>query len=308
MTKEEELLIEESSLSDEIVDFFDEHNVIEIPRIIDEFNDVLQKIETMRSKYRRLHKELELVLKEKYEEQYVKIFNSKMMSIKDYIKCINNEKMKIYLKESSSKKNDELKQERMVKFQVDETKRLNAELRSIFTFQLSEASDAEIKRRQENLRLPNNLARDLCKKMENIMKGEIDDYETNLEEINSNYSEVMELKNSYMKQLESEVSTRDLDKKATFEVSKLNIKLSKFKGYDSFDDIYTFKTKFEKLHLESTPDNLLCDMLKNNYLEHPALSLVNIDQIWERLKGAYGDCKIMLEKKLSKITVKQLMH
>ena len=44
-------------------------------------------------------------------------------------------------------------------------------------------------------------------------------------------------------------------------------------------------------------------MLKNNYLEEPALTLVknvsDVDEIWKRLKDSYGDCKILLSKKLS---------
>ena len=47
------------------------------------------------------------------------------------------------------------------------------------------------------------------------------------------------------------------------------------------------------------------DVLKNYHLEGAALSLVrsvdNIDEIWQRLKSAYGDPKPLLKKKLSEI-------
>ena len=47
------------------------------------------------------------------------------------------------------------------------------------------------------------------------------------------------------------------------------------------------------------------DLLKNNLFEDSALSLVNrmtdIEDIWKRLKGAYGDPKLLLKKKLSHI-------
>ena len=60
------------------------------------------------------------------------------------------------------------------------------------------------------------------------------------------------------------------------------------------------------MHLKDTPTALLPDLLKNNFLEGPALSLVknvtDIDDIWKRLKDAYGDCKIMLSKKLSEFS------
>ena len=47
------------------------------------------------------------------------------------------------------------------------------------------------------------------------------------------------------------------------------------------------------------------DILKNNLLEGGALSLVKhirgIEEIWIRLKSAYGDAKLLLKKKISKI-------
>ena len=46
-------------------------------------------------------------------------------------------------------------------------------------------------------------------------------------------------------------------------------------------------------------------LLKNNLLEGSALSLVksmtDIEDLWKRLKGAYGDPKLLLKKKLSQI-------
>lgn len=50
---------------------------------------------------------------------------------------------------------------------------------------------------------------------------------------------------------------------------------------------------------------MLPDLLKNNHLDEPALSLVkgleNIEQIWIRLKRAFGDSKTMLQKKLEDV-------
>ena len=67
-------------------------------------------------------------------------------------------------------------------------------------------------------------------------------------------------------------------------------------------DIYTFQLEFEKFYLRIYPKKLLPDLLKNNYLADPALCMVkgqdDINCIWERLKKAYGDKKVMLQKKL----------
>ena len=66
-------------------------------------------------------------------------------------------------------------------------------------------------------------------------------------------------------------------------------------------DIYTFQTEFEKLYLRLTPKKRLPDVIKYSHLEDPALALVksqdDIDEIWTRLKKAYGDKKVLLQKK-----------
>ena len=55
-----------------------------------------------------------------------------------------------------------------------------------------------------------------------------------------------------------------------------------------------------------TPRTMLPDLLINNYLEDPALSLVksmkDISEIWDRLKLAYGDPKSMVKKKICEIS------
>ena len=60
------------------------------------------------------------------------------------------------------------------------------------------------------------------------------------------------------------------------------------------------------MHLQSTPKRLLPDLLKNNFLADPALTLVeslnDIDLIWQRLSDAYGNPKIMLSKRLQQLT------
>ena len=105
-----------------------------------------------------------------------------------------------------------------------------------------------------------------------------------------------------MKFVEMEMKKREILKQNKFKTFSLNIKLPKFSGYNSELDIYTFKSQFEKLHLKITPRQLLPDLLKNNYLVDPALSLVkrldDIEEIWKRLFRSYGDARIMLKNKM----------
>ena len=85
----------------------------------------------------------------------------------------------------------------------------------------------------------------------------------------------------------------------------MKINLPKFNGYDSKLDIYTFQTEFLKVYERTTPKRMLSDVLKNNLLEGPALSLVtsvdDISEIWARLKAAFGDPKLLLKRKIAQV-------
>ena len=102
------------------------------------------------------------------------------------------------------------------------------------------------------------------------------------------------------------MESRELHKLETFKTSYLNFKLPKFKGYDSAMDIFTFKSAIKKFYEKRTPRTMLPDLLTNNYLEDPALSLVksvkDISEIRDRLKLAYGDPRSMLKKEISEIS------
>ena len=99
--------------------------------------------------------------------------------------------------------------------------------------------------------------------------------------------------NIYEDLLKKQYDERELSKQNAFKALTLNTKLSKFQGYQSELDVYSFQREFEKLRLRSYPKKLLGDLLKNNYLAEPAIYLVksvdDIDVIWERLHKAYGD-------------------
>ena len=112
------------------------------------------------------------------------------------------------------------------------------------------------------------------------------------------------MKSRFVSQINQEFLKRELDKDQS--VKHLNIKLEKFCGYDSPVDFYTFRTRFEKIYLISTPSHHLPDLLKNNFLGEPALSIVksldDINEIWSRLRKAFGDTKTMLIKKIQTLT------
>ena len=109
-----------------------------------------------------------------------------------------------------------------------------------------------------------------------------------IRKITTDYQHLITQKNEYCTFIK-ECSRRKLSKEKSFKTSNLNIKLQKFRGYESSADIYTFRSEFEKVYSRSTPRRILPDVLKNNFLEDPALSLVksldNINEIWKRFNN-----------------------
>ena len=107
---------------------------------------------------------------------------------------------------------------------------------------------------------------------------------------------------AYKKDVEHEISKRDISEEKIKNASTLGIKLPKFKGYHSPLDYYTFKSEFEKLVVPRIASHLLSDYLKHNYLEGQALQLVkeieDLSRIWERLKSAYGNVSTLLSNKI----------
>ena len=103
-----------------------------------------------------------------------------------------------------------------------------------------------------------------------------------------------------------EVRLREITKEKSFEASKLKINLPKFKGYDSPIDIYTFQEKFERLH-SKVPKRHLPELLRNNYLDGPALDFVKrqneIGEVWKSLKRAFGDPRMMMMKKIGELAL-----
>ena len=93
-----------------------------------------------------------------------------------------------------------------------------------------------------------------------------------IEKVKKRYEEIILSQKHFSDKLDSEYKKRELGKLKSFNQSKLNIQLSKFKGYTSCLDIYSFKRDFDKLHEKSVPTCLMADVLKNNYLEGAALN------------------------------------
>ena len=308
-------------LKEEIDDFIDENPTNYSVVSVDDIDLCIDKITELRSQFRQTVKNIEISMK---KEQFASVFTTEISSMyaymKEYIINAKDRKAEIRRQEKEicdSSSSIKLKREieensqrkRATDFLINEVTRISNELLSEFEKECDgQVTDDEILRRKEDL--PANLLKmeQLSTKFQKCLETIPDDYEEkdeNIESMTTQYNELVLHKESYEKFVKNEIREREISKERSFQIATLNINLTKFSGYESEMDIYTFQYEFDKLHLRTTPKKMLSDLLKYNYLDEPALSLVksldNIDEMWSRLKKAYGDAKTLLSKKLSSI-------
>ena len=297
-----QLLVEESTLCDDINDFLDEYSPHELSKNMIELNLASEKMETLRSAYRRKHKELQVEMSD-YADRFTKSYNTTLNNIKDYLKEIRNIKQELHTNDEKRRVTEIHLADQKYKFQVSEIERMMKEMKHTINIDLQKVTDKQLKKRKEEQTHLQKELRHISNKIEEAIKNSSQTMcDTDIVQMKNDFDHLINLKEKYQQQLNDEADRRELEKVEAFETSTLNIKLSKFKGYGSAMDIYTFQDTVEKLHLKSTPKHLFPDLLKNNYLENPALSIVkhikNIEEIWRRLKEAYGDSQTMLAKKI----------
>ena len=288
------------ALEEDIIDFIDENPVVSMSKI-DDIDSAIKRIEERRSGYRAKHRELQRLLDNDYKTETQEAYNKILNSVKTYIKEVQAKRTLLRVGEDTAKNKAVLAKGEKLGFLRNEIKRITKELQIAFNKDVSEETNEEITKRKKEFPDQSKKVETLSKHIQQIIELGADMPE--VKEIKEGYEGIVDAKENYYSSLNSEDKSREIEKQKSFNKSSLGIKLDKFKGYNSNIDVYTFKDQFEKVHLKETPKNLLPDLLKNNFLDEPALSLVknvtDVDEIWQRLKDAYGDCKIMLSKKLS---------
>ena len=169
-------------------------------------------------------------------------------------------------------------------------------------------TDCELLDREKDLKPLENTLNGLSDKLTDLHKLMPLDYVSKADILDAHSVKEKELRNMYelyKNSIRSEVAGRNLGKDKLVKTENLEINLSKFGGYNSSSDIYTFQSEFEKLYSSSMQKKLLPDYLKNNYLEGQALTLVrnleDLEEIWSRLKKAFGDTEVLLLNKLKVI-------
>ena len=268
-----------------------------------ELEDVLQNLIKMRNRLKVIHDELKLLVIEEdvYEKTFLKLYNEAITNARATIQRIHSRRKEVRPVDKSTQ---DAQQNKLVSnFLMKEVKGTIATLKEVFDKKPAEFNYDELVLAERNISANQQSMNNLSKQMEKILLSQHNFPNDEIKTVTKSYDALVVSKSTYVTNLEATLRDQEIAKEQKFQSSKLNIKLTKFKGYDSSSDFYSFKTDFEKLHAKSTPSAHLPDLIKNNYLEGPALTLVkgvdDIDEIWRRLKSSYGDPKLLLAKKLS---------
>ena len=120
---------------------------------------------------------------------------------------------------------------------------------------------------KNNLNKQIGKADNIWKNLKELIESASQEKKKVIDELSKSYKDLTQDKGLYTFNIEKEVRSRDLQKHSkleTLKASRLNIKLPKFKGYDSAMDIFTFQLMFEKPYEKRTPRTMLPDLLINN--------------------------------------------
>ena len=276
MTDVEALVAEEATISEDIDDFLDENIIREIGNAVEDFDRINQKIEDLRSIYRGKHNQLKSSLSNpEYADRYADRYKNKVDTIKNYIKNLKQERWCIR-NEADTKAQDVAKVQKS-KFQflegeVDAAITRLAVLLSLEDEDWEAEADEQISRRRVEITEQVKEVTAISTTIKELVEAATD--EDALEKVQvkkRKYEALLTLKDEYYSRLHKEVKDRQIDEKKAFNKSKLNIKFPKFKGHESREDIYTFQSNFEKVHLKGTPRHLLPDLIKNNFPENTSL-------------------------------------
>ena len=229
-----------------------------------------------------------------------------MQTMKNYIKNVkplkedmSERKSKADIKHKGTKLRSEL-------FLGEEVKSSIAHLEEVFRKDVKVMKDDKILTREADL--PKELQK-MDKKsnmLHRLLESSNSVVENQIDNIMKRYNEINKMKDTYYEAINRKSTVTGISKQELFNKSKLRINLPRFSGYDTKLVIYSFQKEFTKIYKRTTPKRMMPDILKNNLLEESALSLVLqvqvIDEIWARLKAAYGNPKLLPKKKITEIS------
>ena len=294
-------------LIQEVEDTIDE-NPVEIGA---DYQDVIQRLVKLR---RSIRANEQTLLAETPDPMLTKSIVDILTKMKEYIKEANQSKRESQIVQTKQENDTVKRKEHSLLFSIKDSNNSIEELIMQFLRKPKDFSNEELMDMKSNLPTNVTLVNEISKRLETISSVATDDLtiQEAVQNLLERYDRLTIIKSSYVKALNSEIDDRQVYKQKIFSESNLNIKLQKFSGYSDGMDINTFKSKFKKLHLNTTPKHLLAELLKNNYLKEPALSSVQnkdcVDEIWEHLKQSYGNVLLILQKKINQLTSSSLIQ
>ena len=303
-----DLSISLSTYQEEVIDIIQDNAPELINRSPELMRSCINKIETLRMQYRTIYNELKFHLQnEDYEQQYSKPYVETISRISNYVRCLNEQIQKHQL--STSEDAQSIIRQK-ASFVVGELKRSMEYHLANLSCVVKDINNEDLKHRKKQLQTCITEVNNLSEKLKDLIGLKVDNLLYN--ELKNDYEKLFQLRIEYEKSINDELKFRELDKLDRFKRSQLNIKLPTFTGYDASTDIYTFNSEFDKLYSDTVPKTLQPDLLKNNHLGKHALALVknvdNINDIWTRLKNAFGDRDMLLSYKLSTLASIDLKH
>ena len=300
MSKPSELVMDINVIISEVKDIIDENPVH--ADLVSNFDSVSSDLKDLRLS---LKKKKQLLLVENPEHALILTITQTLDAIKSHNQRMTECKSKAQLANTDP---SIALMERSICFSIEDINYKIMELQKEFNKPLTNISDVELMQMKSDLPMQVDQLNKISKKYEAILQMPIKkaDFLKDIADIGQRYEQLLKSKSFFQSAINDAIVRQDVYKQKSFNQSKLNIRLEKFSGHQDAIDFYTFKSNFLKLHERSTPRHLLPDLLINNYLKDPALSLVkslkDINAIWDRLKFSYGDVKMMLTKKLNQIS------
>ena len=226
----------------------------------------------------------DLKREEKHDENLSISIDHTLQTIKQYIKAANDQDFRMEQLDQKHGSRTVFK-ERSMLFGIEDVQRSIVELQDTFNVNFKEISNEQLIKQNDNSTNISDKIDKIAQKYEQWLQflTSNNDIQLGINKIGEQFVELTKAKSLYQEQLKYEIEERDVYKQRSFDESKLNIHLEKFCGYNSVTDIYTFQSMFNKIYLRTTPRRLRPDLLKNNFLKEPALTLVKslteIDEI-----------------------------
>ena len=203
-----QLISQAASLSEDIIDFMDEHPCGDLSNSIDDLDKLINKMEEMRSIFRSKHSELKFQYRDQYHPNLGKQCNETLAAIKKYLVEVRNKRKSIRDNEDSARTSQLLAKEKKLKFLGTEVRRTMSSLEDIFTTDMQEFTDEEITKRKNDLSDQLKLMQTIPKTIQEIMDGGEKDPEIN--RIKGRYDLLVVSKGEYVTELENQLSEREI--------------------------------------------------------------------------------------------------